>query len=84
MRQRRDMRATVKEKSGVTLNLAKAPAVLEHHGEDARFVLSYQQRDVAVDGYLCLDELLGGGVDVAGVGEGEVLADLFDYCDAGG
>jgi len=31
-----------------------------------------------------LDELLRGGVDVAGVGEGYVLADLLNDGDAGG
>ena len=40
--------------------------------------------DVAVDGDLGLKQLLAGGVDVGGVGEGDVAAQLFLNDDAGG
>ena len=39
---------------------------------------------MAVDGDFSLEELLAGGVDVGGVGEGDVAAELFLDDDAGG
>ena len=39
---------------------------------------------MAVDGDFGLDQLLAGGVDVGGVGEGEVAAQLLLDDDAGG
>ena len=39
---------------------------------------------MAVDGDFSLDQLLAGGVDVGGVGEGEVAAELLLDDDAGG
>jgi hypothetical protein len=46
----------------------------QDYGEDAGFVAGYLEGEVAVDGDFGLDELLAGGVDVGGVGEGEVAA----------
>ena len=39
---------------------------------------------MAIDGHFCLQQLLAGGVDVSGVGEGDVAAQLFLDRDARG
>src|SRR5208282_3285159 len=41
-------------------------------------------RDMAVDGHLGLEQLLAGGVDVGGVGESDVAAQLLLDGNAGG
>src|SRR5580658_9979788 len=52
--------------------LLEAPPNLNNHGENPRFILRQHEGDVAVDGNFRLDELLVGGVYVAGIGKGQV------------
>src|SRR5271157_866579 len=65
--------------------LAEAAGGFEDHGEDAGLVSGYEQRDVAVDGDLGLEQLLAGCINVGGIGEGDVPAHrLFDDDARGG
>src|SRR5271166_3980342 len=57
---------------------------LDDNGKDARLVTRYQQRNMAVDRNLSLKQLLGSGVDVRGVGEGDGSAQLFFDGDSRG
>ncbi len=66
------------------MGLTVAAGGFYDHGEDAGFVACDDKRDVTIDGYFSLEQLLAGGVDVSGVGEGDSAAKLLDDCDAGG
>jgi len=54
--------------------LPVAAGSLQNNGEDAGLISGQLQGDVVVDGDFSLDKLLSGGVDICGVGEGDVRA----------
>ena len=63
---------------------AEAAGGFDDHGEDAGFVAGDEEGDMAVDGDFSLQQLLAGGVDICGVGERQVAAQLLFDNDAGG